>query len=136
MVRDTVPRNRRVALLFPVVSFLLAPFEPWGDLRAAGREVVQRNALWLIRINEAWQLPLYVLSLRVDTVQLFLALPLLPLLDVQPQGIFLEHPLRVLEQLTHSTPSQGIQTVSAHPSGGTTLHASHRHRVLAGTAII
>src|SRR5881409_1607730 len=77
-----------------------------------------------------------MLSLRVDTVQLFLELPLLPLLDVLPQGIFLENNLRVLEQLTDQAPYQGIQTVRAHTPGGTTLHASHGHGVLAGTAII
>jgi hypothetical protein len=77
-----------------------------------------------------------MLSLRIDTVQLFLELPLLPLLDVLPQSIFLENHLRVLEQLTDQAPYQGIETVSAHTSGGTTLYASHGYRVLAGTAII
>src|SRR5215510_7619116 len=77
-----------------------------------------------------------MLSLRIDTVQLFLELPLLPLLDVLPQGIFLENHLWVLEQLTDQAPYQGIQTVSAHTSRGTTLHASYSHRVLTGTAII
>jgi hypothetical protein len=58
IVRDTVPLNCRVALLFHVVPFLLEPFEPLGDLLAAGREIVQRNDLLLIRINEALQLSL------------------------------------------------------------------------------
>ena len=61
-----------------------------------------------------------MLPLRVDTVQLFLELTLLPLLDVLPQGIFLENHLRVLEQLTDQAPYQGIETVSTHTSGGTT----------------
>jgi hypothetical protein len=58
IVRDAFPLNSRVALLFQVVPFLLKPFEPLGDLLAAGREVLQRNNLLLIRINEALQLPL------------------------------------------------------------------------------
>jgi hypothetical protein len=119
-----------------VVPFLLEPFEPLGDLLAAGREVVQRDDLLLIRINEALQLPLSMLPLCIDTVQWFLALTLLPVLDVLPQGIFWENHLRVLEQLTAQAPHQGIETVRAHTSGGTTLHASHGHRVLAGTARI
>jgi hypothetical protein len=89
IVRDAFPLTRRVAWLFQVVPCLRKPFEPLGELLAAGREVLQRNNLLLIRINEALQLPLSRLSLRVDTVPWFLELPLLPLLDVLPQGIFL-----------------------------------------------
>jgi hypothetical protein len=84
IVRDAVPLNRCVTLLFQVVPFLLEPLEPLGDLLAARRQVLQRNDLLLIRINEALQLPLQMLSLGVDTVQLFLELALLPLLDVLP----------------------------------------------------
>ena len=44
----------------------------------------------------------------------------------------MQNHLWVLEQLTDQAPYQGIKTVSAHTSGGTTLHASYSHRVLAG----
>ena len=84
IVRDVFPLDRRVALLFQVVSFLLEPFEPLGDLLAARRQVLQRNDLLLIRINKALQLPLQMLALNVNTVQLFLELALLPSLDVLP----------------------------------------------------
>lgn len=77
-----------------------------------------------------------MLSLCIETVQVCLELTLLPLLDVLPQSLFLQHHLRVLAQLTDQVPSQGIETVSAHTSGGTTLYASYGHRVLAGTARI
>jgi hypothetical protein len=82
--RHAFPLDRRVALLFQVVSFLLAPFEPLGDLLAARRQVLQRNALLLIRLNKALPWPLHMLALNVNTVQLFLALALLPALDVLP----------------------------------------------------
>jgi len=90
----------------------------------------------LIGINEALQLPRQMLALDVDTVQLFLELPLLPALDVLPQGIFLQNDLRVLEQLTDEGPHQGIETVGADTTGGATLYAPHGYGVLAGTAII
>src|SRR5712691_11307241 len=77
-----------------------------------------------------------MLALAVDTVSLVLELPLLPLLDVLPQGIFLQNDLRVLEQLTDQGPHQGIQTVGPHSTGGATLHATRCQGVLAGTAII
>src|SRR5438093_11066496 len=77
-----------------------------------------------------------MLALDVETVQLFLELPLLPALDVLPQGIFLQNDLRVLEQLTDQGPHQGIETVGTDTTGEATLHAPHGHGVLARTAII
>ena len=77
-----------------------------------------------------------MLALDVDTVQLFLALPLLPALDVLPQGLCLQNDLRVLEQRTDEGPHQGIETVGADTTGGATLSAPHGYGVLAGTAII
>jgi hypothetical protein len=77
-----------------------------------------------------------MLALDVETVQLFLELPLLPALDVLPQGIFLQNDLRGLEQLTNQGPHQGIETVGTDTTGEATLYAPHGHGVLAGTAII
>jgi hypothetical protein len=65
-----------------------------------------------------------------------LKLPLLPRLDLLPQGIFLHNDVRGLEQLTDQGPPQGIQTVGTDSTGGTTLHATYGQRVLARTAII
>ena len=126
VVRNAFPLDRRVVLLFQSVSFLLEPFESLRDLLATRRQVLQRNDLLLIRIDETLQLPLQILSLHVETVQLCLELALVPSLDLLPEGIFLQDDLRVLEQLTDQAPYQGIQTVSAHTPGGTTLHATHR----------
>jgi hypothetical protein len=136
IVRDVFPLDCRVALLFHIFPLLREPLEPLGDLLAASRQVVQRNDLLLIGINEALQLPLQMLSLRVNTIQLVLELALLPSLYVLPQGIFLQNGLRVLEQLTDQGPHQGIQTVSTHTTGCATLHATHGQGVLACTAII
>jgi len=58
IIRNTFPLDRRVTLLFQGVSFLLEFCEPLRDLLAARRQVVQRNDLLLIRINETLQLPL------------------------------------------------------------------------------
>jgi hypothetical protein len=136
IVRDMLPFDGRVALLFQVVSFLGEALETLRELFASGREVLERNNLLLIGVNETLQLPLQVTHLGVDTIQLFLELALLPLLHVLPQGIFLQNTLRVLEQLADQGPHQRIQTVGTHTPGGTTLHAPHGHGVLAGTAII
>jgi len=78
MVRDAFPLNGRVALLFQVGLVLGESLEPLGDLLAAGRQLLQRHDLLLIRLNEALQWPLQMLSLRVNTVPLFLALALWP----------------------------------------------------------
>jgi hypothetical protein len=91
-----------------VVSFLLEPFEPLRDLLAPCRQVWQRKNLLLIDINKTLQLPLHMLFLYVDTVQLRLELLLLPLLDVLPQRLFLANHLRVLEQLTDQAPYHSI----------------------------
>jgi hypothetical protein len=136
IVRDAFPCNGRVALLFQVVLFRFESLEPLGDLLTAGRQVLQRNALLLIRLNEALPLPLHILSLGVNTVQVFLELALLPSRYVLPQGRFLQNGLRVLEPLTEQGPHQGIQPVSTHTTGGATLHATRWQGVLAGTAII
>jgi hypothetical protein len=136
IVRDVFPLDRRVPLLFQIFLLLFEPLQPLGDLLAASRQVLQGHDLLLIGIDEALQLPLQMLALDVDTVQLFLELPLLPVLDVLPQGIFLQNDLRVLEQLTDQGPHQGIQTVGTDTTGGATLHAPHGHGVLACTAII
>src|SRR6266851_8404512 len=77
-----------------------------------------------------------MLALDVETVQLCLALPLLPALDVLPQGICLQKDLRGLEQRTNQGPHQGIETVGTDTTGEATLSAPHGHGVLAGTAII
>ena len=77
-----------------------------------------------------------MLALEVETAQLCLAWPLLPALDVLPQGLCLQNDLRVLEQLTDEGPHQGIETVGADTTGGATLYAPHGYGVLAGTAVI
>jgi len=136
MVRAAFPLHGRVALLCQGGLFLFASLEPLGDLLAAGRQSLPRHDLLLIRLKEALQLPLPRLSLRVNTVQLCLALALLPSLYGLPQGLFWQHGLRGLEPLTDQGPHQGIQTVSTHTTGGTTLHAPHCQWGLAGTAII
>lgn len=136
MVRDVVPLNCGIALLFYVVSFLLASLEALDDLLAAGRQVLQGNDLLLIGINETLSLPLEMAALHIDTLQLVVALPLLALLDVLPQGVCLQNALWLLEQFPDQSPHQGIETIRTHPTGGTRLHTSHGHRVLSGTAII
>ena len=126
VVRNAFPLDRRVVLLFQSVSFLLEPFESLRDLRATRRQVLQRNDLLLIRIDETLQLPLQMLSLHVDTVQLGLELALVSSLDLLLEGIFLQDDLRVLEQLTDQGPHQGIQTIGTHSTRWATLHATHR----------
>src|SRR5262249_5515913 len=126
VVRNAFPLDRRVVLLFQSVSFLLEPFESLRDLRATRRQVLQRNDLLLIRIDETLQLPLQMLSLHVDTVQLGLELALVSSLDLLPEGIFLQDDLRVLEQLTDQGPHQGIQTIGTHSTRWATLRATHR----------
>jgi hypothetical protein len=135
IICNAFPFDRRVALLFQVVSFLLESFQSLRDLLAARRQVLQRNNLLLIRINEPLQLPLPMLSLSVDTVSLCLELALLAVLALLPEGIFLQNDLRSLEQLTDQGPHQGIQTVGTYTTGGATLHAPHRQGIFAGTAI-
>jgi hypothetical protein len=97
---------------------------------------MQSNDVLLIGINEALQLPLQILALDLDPIQLVLELALLSSLDLLPQGIFLENDLRLLEQLTDPRPHQRIETVGPYPTRGATLHAPHRHAVFASTAII
>jgi hypothetical protein len=121
VVRNAFPRDRRVALLFQGVSFLLEPFAPLRDLLATCRQILQRNDLLLIRIDETLQWPLPMLSLPVDTVQLCLELALLPSLALLPEGIFLQDDLWVLEQRTDQSPHQGIQTIGTHSTGCATL---------------
>ena len=136
IVRDVVPRERRVALLCQVLPVVLAPLEPLRQLLAAGRELLQGNHLVLRGIDEALPLPLQIVALHVKAVQLVLALPLLALLYLLPQGLCLQNGLRVLEQCTNQGPRQGLQTIGTHTTGGATLHTPHGHGVLARTAII
>jgi hypothetical protein len=135
IICNAFPFDRRVALLFQVVSFLLESFPSLRDLLAARRQVLQRNNLLLIRINEPLPLPLPMLSLSVDTVSLCLELALLAVLDLLPEGLCLQNDLRSLEQLTDQGPHQGSQTVGTYTTGGATLHAPHRQGIFAGTAI-
>jgi hypothetical protein len=126
IVRDVFPLDRGVALLFHIFPLLREPLEPLGDLLAAGRQVLQGNDLLLIGINAARSWPLHMLALDADAVSLVLALLLLPVLDGLPQGLFLQHDLRVLEQRTDQGPHQGIETVGTYTPGGATFHATHR----------
>jgi hypothetical protein len=89
IICDVFPFDGGVALLCQSFPLGRESLEPLPNLLAAGRQLLQRHNFLLICINEALQLPLHMLALHVDAVQLVLELALLPALYLLPQRIFL-----------------------------------------------
>jgi hypothetical protein len=136
IVRQMFPLDGRVTLMFDLFSFLLKSLEPWRDLLPPGRQVLQGEYILLIRVNKPLQLSLSVVPWGIHTLQLVLELPLLPLLDLLPERIFLQNGLGLLQQFAHQGPHEGIEAVGPHKPRWASLDTARRHGVLPRTLIV
>jgi hypothetical protein len=136
MACDMFPLHGRVTLRFDLWSCLLEALEPLRDLRTPGSQLLQGEPLLLIGVDEPRELPLSIVSLEAHPISGGLALALLPLLDLLPQRVFLQHRLGFLQQGTYQGPPQRIETGGSPKPGWAALGTARRHGVLPGTLLI
>jgi hypothetical protein len=133
---DMIPLDGGVSLLFDLGAFLCEALEALRELLTTRRQILHGNDFVLIGVNEPLQLSLDVGSLRVETIHVLLEVAPLSLLDLRPQGVFVQHGLRGLEELADKGPHEGIEPVSPHEPGRAAFCTACRHRVLPRTLII